>query len=237
MQYLIIEDETIAAQRLKKMVSSLLPESHCVIILDSIESSVNYFKNNTQPDIVFCDIQLADGDSFAIFEQIEINCPIIFTTAYSEYAIAALRLQAVDYLLKPIKKEELENAVENVQKRLRKSENNDSTKILTKVGSQVKVINYQDVMYYFSQEKITFAVLKDGKKYPVPPILEQLEIQLPPQLFFRANRQFIIRKEAIVSMQTYSKSRMRLILNPPTLEDIIISTERTKEFKKWLVTA
>lgn len=239
MQYLIIEDEALAAQRLQKMVERLLPKSQCLTILDSIENSINYFKINPLPDFIFCDVQLADGDSFTIFEQINVSCPVIFTTAYEQYAIPALRLQAVDYLLKPIKKEELENALQRIAQRKLSDKNEspqeDGKKVLTKIGNQVKVIDFQEVAYFFSQEKITFAVLPEGKKYPINYPLEQLETMLSPQQFFRANRQFIINRTAIISMQTHSKSRLRLQLQPAANEEIVVPTERTRLIKSWLV--
>jgi DNA-binding LytR/AlgR family response regulator len=241
MKILLIEDEPLAAQRLQKMVQELLPEAVFLDTLDSIETATNYLIDNTLPDLILIDIQLADGVSFEIFDHVNITCPVIFTTAFDEFAIKALRLGAVDYLLKPIKKDELETALQRLLTRQNPTvlpevirEHYPTQRFMVKIGNAVKVIDYQDVNYFFSQEKITFAVLGNGKKYPINPPLDKLETMLGKD-FFRANRQFIVSRNAIVAMQTHSKSRLRLTLQPTVNEEVIVSTERTKDLKKWLV--
>ncbi len=241
MNILVIEDEHLAAQRLSKMLKELLPEATVLDTLDSVETSINYLINNDLAQLIFMDIQLADGVSFEIFEHVTPTCPVIFTTAYDEFAIQALRLGAVDYLLKPIKKEELQAALTRAKQRNVPTtlpneiqEKYPSQRFMVKIGNQVKVIDYQEVSYFYSQEKITFAVIENGRKYPINQPLDKLETTLSND-FFRANRQIIVKKTAVTNIQTHTKSRLKLTLSPNFNEEVIVSTEKAGSFKKWLV--
>ena len=247
MDVLIIEDEETAARRLKKLIGEIAPEMNVVGILDSIEGTLNWLEQNELPTLVFLDIHLADGSSFEIFNYKQIETPIIFTTAYDEYALKAFKLNAVDYLLKPIKRAELKQAIEKFGKlqgqqpvidyqKLAESlqQKQAQRRFLIRVGQIFRVVEIKDVAYFYTESKITFLVTHEGKRYPVDFSLEKLEEELDRRSFFRINRQFIIGLQAIKEMYAYSKSRVKIELNPACELDSIVSTERSPYFKKWL---
>jgi two-component system, LytTR family, response regulator LytT len=245
---LIIEDEETAAKRLQKMMTEALPGSEVVASLSSIAGTVEWFRNNNQPDLAMFDIHLADGSSFEIFKQVKVDCPVIFTTAYDQYALEAFKVNSIDYLLKPIKKDELERAVEKFKKlhfktpapidiekllaSIQKTEYKE--RFVIKYGEHMRTIQVADIAYIYSENRISFAILKEGKRYALDFNMDQLEEMLDPRQFFRINRQFIISYGAITEMLTYSKSRVLVKLNPPTKEETIVSTERSSSFKAWL---
>ncbi len=247
MKVLIIEDESAAANRLAKMIQEIDPSIEVVDQLDSIESSVLWLEKHPAPDLLFMDIHLADGSSFEIFRFVKLDKPVIFTTAYDEYALQAFKVNAIDYLLKPLKKTELEQAIgkyRNLQKpvemnyqALANSLQGDkyNFRFLIRFGQNIKVVEFRDAAYFYTEDKITFIVTKEGKRYPVEPSLEKLEEMADPRAFFRINRQFIVNIECIKEMYAYSKSRVKLKLDPPTDKETIVSTERSPVFKKWLV--
>jgi two-component system, LytTR family, response regulator LytT len=248
MRVLIIEDEESAAKRLQKMITEALPQAEIVGSLSSIASSIEWFNNNKQPDLAFLDIHLADGRSFEIFKKAQVNCPVVFTTAFDQYALEAFKVNSIDYLLKPIKKEELERAIAKFRnlhfksspiniENLLASINQKATykeRFVIKYGDHMKTIQTADIAYICSENRISFAVLKEGKRYALDFTMDQLEEMLDPKLFFRINRQFIIGFSSITEMLSYSKSRVLLKLNPATKEETIVSTERSSSFKTWL---
>jgi two-component system LytT family response regulator len=218
-------------------------------VLPSVEHAVRWFAENAMPDLIFMDIQLEDGQSFEIFERIEVTCPIVFTTAYDQYAIRAFRYHSLDYILKPYKKQELTQAYEKflslkaklvnpaidyrqLLEVLQPSPYRD--RILVQIGTQLRSVKIEDMAYFFTRDKIVFLVTHDGKKYPTDFNLDQLVQMLDPRVFYRINRQYIIGIEAIDQMFAYSKSRVRLMLKPPAEHEVIVSTDRSSEFKKWL---
>jgi DNA-binding LytR/AlgR family response regulator len=247
MKVLIIEDEAAAARRLVKLIEEIDPEIEIVDQLDSIEASLLWFENNPLPDLIFMDIHLADGSSFEIFNHLELIKPVIFTTAYDQYALQAFKVNAIDYILKPIKKAELEQALEKYRKwtkplafdysalanAMQRDEYNK--RFLIRFGQNIKVVEFRDAAYFYTEDKITFLVTKEGKRYPVEQSLEKLDEMADPRSFFRINRQFIVNIEAIREMYAYSKSRVRLILDPSCDKETVVSTERSPVFKKWLV--
>jgi len=249
MKILIIEDEQAAARRLQKLLSEIDATHEVVGVLSSIESSVDWLNVNPSPDLILMDIHLADGSSFEIFDKVSIQTPVIFATAYDEYALKAFKVNAIDYLLKPIKQAELENALNKVAGNVKKEDaNNDlihkleeaglirkSKRILVRMGQSIKLVDLDQVSYFYSKDKISFAVLPGNKRYPLDQSLDQIEHMVDPLHFFRINRQFIVKMEAIDEMVAYSKSRVKLKLNPPTEEDAIVSKERSPEFKRWLI--
>lgn len=252
MKVLIIEDENAAARRLEKLLKEVIPEAVILQQLDSVESSVLWLENNPHPDLIFLDIHLADGASFDIFEHVQVACPVIFTTAYDEYALQAFKVNAVDYLLKPIKSSELTAALEKYRRVFKpappqdyagllatlksQQDSNYLQRMLIRFGHSLKLIDLADAAYFYTKDKITFLITRSGgKRYPVDYPLDKLENMLDKKVFFRINRQFIVNVSAIREMHPYSKSRVKVDLEPPTDLETIVSTERSAEFKRWLV--
>jgi len=249
MKLLIIEDEPASAQRLKKLAEEIDPDISVLDILDSISASVEWFRSHTEPDLVLSDIHLADGLSFEIFKEVNLYCPVIFTTAFDQYAIQAFKLNSIDYLLKPIKKAELAEAIRKFKKiqhaatgidlsqlsaMLGRPEKDYLKRLMIRIGQQIKVAEVKDIAYFYIDEKIVFAVSFSKDRYPMDLSLDQLEKQLDPQRFFRINRAFIISLESIETMITYSKARIKIKLKPPCEVESITSTERSAEFRDWL---
>jgi len=246
---LIIEDEQLAAKRLEKMLLEISSEFEIIQRCDSIESSVLYFKTGIMPDLVMLDIQLGDGLSFDIFKQIEILCPVIFTTAFDEYAIKAFELNSIDYLLKPINKEKLQRSIEKFKKLnqhnaptdwktlaslMDKDKREYKQRFLVYVGEHLHSVQISDIAYFYSIEKSTFLMTKLGKSFSIDLSLEKLEGMLSPKDFFRINRQYITSFDSIKKMNILSKSRIKLILEPLPSEEILISNARTHDFRGWL---
>jgi DNA-binding LytR/AlgR family response regulator len=247
---LIIEDEDAAFNRLKKMITGELPGANILPPIVSIKSAIEWFSSNPAPDLIFLDVHLADGQSFEIFKQVKVTRPIIFTTAYDQYALEAFKLSSIDYLLKPIKKEELKRAIEkflrltpppnseaNIQKLLSTLQGQPTTykqRFVVKYGEHIKTLEMADSAYFYTENKANFLVTKDNKRYAIDYNLDQLEEVLDPKKFFRINRQFIIGFHAITEMFSYSKSRVLIKLNPPSKLETIVSSERSASFKSWL---
>lgn len=250
MNVLIIEDEKPSARRLQRMLKNLDVDAN--EMLHSVEESINWFQNNQHPDLIFLDIQLSDGLSFEIFESIEVNSAIIFTTAYDEYALQAFKLNSIDYLLKPIDDEELENAVNQFKQQLpqRKAvtlDFNDIKQLLVnpiereykkrfsvKVGQHLKLINIDDIECIYSENKGTYLHTNEGRNYLLDTTLEQLEDDLEPHTFFRINRKFYVNINAIVDMISYTNSRLQIKLKNYNEQEVIVARERVKDFKNWL---
>ncbi|MDA3943159.1 MAG: LytTR family DNA-binding domain-containing protein [Bacteroidetes bacterium] len=246
---LLVEDEPATANRQQKMLKELAPEATILATLDSIESTVDFLKNHAAPDLILMDIQLADGISFEIFKQVEVGSPLIFLTAYDQFALKAFKVNSVDYLLKPLKKSELEAALDKFRRSRQTAPSFDWTKLadlmqqteskklnrmMVKVGSQIKSFEVENVAYFYIEDKIVFAMLHDGSRYTLDNSLEQLDEQLDKQQFFRINRSMIISFKAIDKLYTYSKSRIKVKLKPVHDKDAISSTDRSPYFREWL---
>lgn len=251
MNVLLIEDEEAAAARMQKLLRQVEPGIAIMAVTDSIEGSVNWFKQNPTPDLIFSDIHLADGSSFEIFKAVEVTAPVVFTTAFDQYALEAFKLNSIDYLLKPIKAAELENSLQKYKKlhqqnnapaldyqkllaALKPAQPSYQKRLVIRYGPHIKTVEVAEIAYFFTQEKVTFLCTFEGKKLPVDFTLDELETSLEPAHFFRINRQFIINVKAIGSMFSYSKSRVKIELNPATDIETIVSTERAAAFKNWL---
>ena len=247
---LIIEDEQPAANRLKKMVTELQPGANVLENIVSVNSAITWFKENPLPDLIFSDIQLSDGLSFEIFKNVEVQCPVIFITAYDQYAIDAFKVNSIDYLLKPIKKDDLQAALNKFNKLNNKdapaldinkvleaftpSKTDYKTRFIVRYGEHIKTIKIEEAAYFYTEDKINFLTTNEGRRYTIDYNLDNLESVLDPKVFFRINRQFIISIHAISEMFTYSKSRVLVKLIPPSKHETIVSTERSGDFKLWL---
>ena len=246
---LILEDEEPAAKRLQKLLHETTEEVEVLAVLDSISSAIEWLAIHPHPQLMLVDIHLADGISFELFKQTEVNCPIIFTTAYDEYALQAFKLNSIDYLLKPVKKDELQQALTkfsklkamqpvNIDQLLQAVSQNPVDKyrqrIVIRYGDHIKTIETKDAAYFYTEARANFLVTKEAKRYVVDFNLDQLEQMLNPANFYRINRQFIISIESIEEMSTWTKGRVMVKLKPATKLETIVSTERSAEFKKWL---
>ena len=250
MKVVIIEDESFAAQRLKKLIRDYDSEIDVIAELESVEESIKWFRNNKEPDLIFLDIHLEDDLSFAIFEKVAISCPVIFTTAFDEYAIKAFKLKSIDYLLKPIVQEELASALKKYREMTFHgrsiSELDSLYKLITgkslefrerfsiTFGAKIKTIHVDNISYFVSEEGITFAYLNDKGSYPVDLSLDKLVDELDPKKFFRINRKILLGIKGIADIHIYPKGRLKLDLNPKYREEVFVSLDRVTGFKKWL---
>ena len=249
MRVLIIEDERPAAARMKQLIAKYLPEAEISGHLDSIVSAVKWLLNEPNPDLIFCDIELADGQSFVIFEQVEIKSPIIFTTAYDQFAIKAFKLNSIDYLLKPIDSEELAQAIlkfknqqvqpqldfSQIQQMLKPQQKSYKSRFMVKIGEKIQSIPTEEVSYFFSAEKTTFMQSKEtAKRYILDYTLDQIEEMVDPSNFFRLNRRYIASFESIDQVLSYSNSRLKIKLKSCEDNDILMSREKVVKFKEWL---
>lgn len=245
----IVEDETAAAVNLRSMLKAIVPDVEVLSVLESVEEAVEFFSGDVVADAVFMDIHLADGDSFRIFQQVDIHIPIIFTTAYDEYALEAFKVNSIDYLLKPFKEEDLQRALDKLD-RLTGTERADNEQrvekmvaeqtkdslhtLLVRYKDKIIPVSMDDIAYFYTfSERVTLTTL-DGTIYPVDKTLEMLGNQLDSVKFFRANRQFIVSRNAVKDIAVWFGSRLALNLTLETPERIIISKARVPEFKRWL---
>ncbi len=250
MNILIIEDEDLAAWGLISKLQRLDPAIQIVATLDTVKAAVDWFRRNPAPDLAFFDIQLADGLSFEIFDQVQVSCPIIFTTAYDAYALRAFRVNSVDYLLKPVAQEDLARALSKLRQ-LRGTSHFDpgaiqqmlqtlkpkpyKNRFMVKVGDHLTAIPAEDIDYFFGENKIVWLRHQNGRKYPVDYTLEQLEDLLDPERFFRLNRQYITSLGVIRDVVSYSNSRLKVTLKDPMNDEpVLVSREKVEEFKAWL---
>jgi DNA-binding LytR/AlgR family response regulator len=242
MTAIIVEDEPVAYRRLKRMLVETFGEEVDVVAhFDSVQATAEYLHSTPHPDIIFLDIQLSDGSSFDLFDMADIESNIIFITAFDQYAIEAFRKNAVDYLLKPIKKAELIEAVERgdfskakAAKAVGAAISPYRERFLIRFGSRLFSIKTSEIAFIYSENKMSFFVQWDGKKVPSDFKLQDLEDMLDPASFFRANRQIILHVDSIAEMNSYSKSRIKITVQPPAPFEIIVSTETSRKFKTWL---
>ncbi len=247
---LIIEDEKPAAKRLVKLVQSLATNIKILGQIDSVEDAVIWLQTFDSPDLIFMDIQLADGLSFSIFDKVKVTTPVIFTTAYDQYAIKAFKVNSIDYLLKPIDPKEL-NAAWNKFLQLENKSPIDlnallqsfqnaqqqqtfKERFLIKIGEQYKYLTIDKVAYFYSEGGATYLMTHQQKNYLIDDKLDALESQLNPTSFFRINRKFIISINAIHKIHSYFNSRLKLDLTPKSKAEIIVARDRVMAFKAWL---
>ncbi len=247
MRVVIIEDETAAAQNLTAILRKAYPDIEIVATIDTVVDSVEFFRSTPTLDLVFMDIHLADGSSFRIFDSVDVTIPIIFTTAYDQYAIEAFKVNSIDYLLKPINEDGVKRAVEKWQrlasierkeysKRVSEVAQNRPTKQTFLVHFRDKIIplKVEDIAFFHTFEEHVTAYCHSGEKYPIDHTLEALQSKLPSEEFFRANRQFIISRKAVKDISVWFGSRLSANLTLETPERIVIPKARVHDFKDWL---
>lgn len=256
MNILIIEDEQLASKRLIKLIKEIDESVNIIEVIDSVESSIEWFQNNEHPDLIFLDIQLSDGLSFNIFKKVEVNSPVIFTTAFDEFALQAFELNSIDYLLKPIDEKKLELSItkykkvkqnfskkeinfntEKLLQTLQKNKPTYKTRFLVNKGSSLIVIDIEDIAYFYTEDKLVFLITHDNKKYSLNTTLDKLENELEPQKLYRANRQYLVSVQAISEIHNHFNYKLKLKLAPkPISEDVIISKSKSADFKNWIST-
>lgn len=251
MKVLIIEDEPQAASRLKKVVQQADSTIEVMAVIDSVKNATAWFKTHPHPDLVFMDIQLGDGLSFSIFDQVSISCPVVFTTAYDEYALQAFKVNSIDYILKPIDPVDIQLMLEkfkrlgfsnagsseilgNIQKAIQSLTKKTKSRFVVKIGEHLKTIAIEDILYFFSQEKATFCYTREGRNVILDFTLEQIQEMVDADRFFRINRKYLICEEAFTDIVTYLNSRLKLTLKGSDDKDIVVSRERVQDFKMWL---
>ncbi len=251
MKILIVEDEPLAAAQLAANISALKPQAQILAVCDTIKSTVEWLKNNEAPDLAFFDIHLGDGLSFEIFKQIEFNQPVIFTTAFDQYAIQAFKVNSVDYLLKPIERADLDKAIQKFENQAKVSgtsinpevlneiltslkKKNYKERFLVKVGTHLRMVETKEVLYFYSFQKGTYLKLSDGKDYLLDQSLELIEEIINPSQFFRINRKYLIGLKGIIDVVSFKNSRLKLKVKNAIDDDFLVAREKVKDFKKWL---
>ena len=250
MKVLIIEDEAPAAKQLTKLLAKLDPSLSVIETLDSVESATAWLRVFPMPDAIFMDIQIADGLGFDIFNQVEITCPVVFTTAFDQYAIKAFRVNALDYLLKPMDEDELAvvltklkqkqvplyslDFLHNLVPQFTKPIAGFKTRFLIKQGTALNFVEVQDIAFFFSEDGLTYFYSIHNKKHLIEQTLDELDNQLNPTDYFRINRKIIVSIKAIKKISPHFNSRLKLELTPQYLEEIFVARERVGDFKTWL---
>lgn len=252
MKVIIIEDEAPAFRRLQKILEEIVTEIEIIEVIDSVSESIKWIRNHDLPDLFFMDIQLSDGLSFEIFEQVKVTKPVIFTTAFDEYMLKAFKVNSIDYLLKPIKKEDLQQSLNKYQeihhnfndtdqsnllgliRQVRLDDKKFKTRYLIKQGDKLMSVEIDSISYFQTRHGVVHLINREGKKYLMDQTMDELSQQLDPEKFYRANRQFIVSFESIVITHRYHKGKLLLELSPTSEEDVIVSAEKASDFKMWL---
>ncbi len=258
MNILIVEDEELAVKKLQKTLASVDPEANVVAITDSIKSTVEWLESNTSPDLILMDIELSDGQSFEIFSRVQLKSAVIFTTSYDEFALKAFKVNSIDYLLKPVQKEDLEVALRKFQdmKKMYHAEPSGPNEVdveslikelrnklqpkeyrkrfLVKNAQKLVSIEVEDIAYFFSDGRLNFFKTYDNKKYVVDYTMDELEEMLNPERYFRTSRSFYIAVDSVDQIHDYFGNRLLLHLKPAVDKEAIVSREKVSEFKKWM---
>jgi two-component system response regulator LytT len=246
---LILEDEKLNSDRIRRLMLEIRPDAEILDVLTSVKKAVDWLSENDSPDLIMMDIQLADGVSFEIFNLADVKCPVIFTTAYDEYAVKAFKYNSIDYLLKPIDKDELEAAIEKFENSVQRSYQQHPlidellahiqpksyrTRFFLPYRDGYKKISIEDIAFFYSRMNMSYACLFNGEEIVVPQKLETLEQELEPKNFFRVNRQYIVHVNSIEKVHNFFNSKLKLKLKNCTDEEIIISRTKAPLFKTWL---
>ena len=251
MNILIVEDEELAAAKLERLINRYEQSYKIIGKLRSVEEAVSWFVDNPQPDLLFLDIHLLDGTCFDIIDEVDIKCPVIFTTAYEDYVFDSFQVHSIDYLIKPVSFKRLQQSLDkfaglaNLAKpaatdyqqvitALKSVNKTFRNRFLVKFGSKLLPIGTDQVAFFLSKDRITFLVTFEGKKYPISATLDELEESIDPSLFFRINRQTILHVNSIKQVHKYFKGRLKVDLELDTDADIMVSSRRVSEFQDWL---
>ncbi len=247
MRVLILEDENRAVNHLKRLIQGVAPEMEIYAVFETVREAVAHLEKEEQPDLIFSDVQLADGISFEIFVKVHIDCPIIFTTAYDTYAIEAFNTNGIDYLLKPIEEERLVRAIDKakhftsdtrLENLLKHSADQGSkpnkTRFMVKVGEKIRTIMVEDILAFYSFEKTTYLHTSSHRNYIIDYSLDELENMLDENRFFKINRKYIVSIEACSQIIAWSNSRLKIDIDGIDDQKIVVARERVKEFKVWL---
>jgi DNA-binding LytR/AlgR family response regulator len=250
MKILIVEDEDLAVKKLQKTLETVDPTTEVTGITDSIKDTVEWLMNNPQPDLILMDIELADGQSFEVFNLTEVKCPVIFTTSYDEYALKAFKVNSIDYLLKPVQKDELSAALNKFRKIKNNAEVNVDSLIkelqqklqpkeyrkrfLVKLGQKLISIEIDDIAYFFSEGRLNFFKTFDNKKFVVDYTMDEMEEMLEPSKNFRIIRSFYVSVDSVEKIDDYFGNRLILGLKPAVDKEALVSREKVTEFKKWM---
>ena len=255
MKILIVEDEDLAVKKLQKTLKSVAPDADVTGITDSIKSTVEWLHENEQPDLILMDIELADGQSFEIFNLIQVKSPVVFTTSYDEYALKAFKVNSIDYLLKPVQKEDLEKSIHKFRSlALKQMEQNDGVnmdniikqlqqklqpkeyrkRFLVKNGQKLVSIEVNDIRYFFSDGRLNFFKTADNKKFVVDYTMDELEDMLDPEKYYRISRSFYVSINSIEKIDDYFGNRLILQLKPAVDKEALVSREKVTDFKKWM---
>ncbi|MBV6647250.1 MAG: response regulator transcription factor [Cyclobacteriaceae bacterium] len=253
MKVLIIEDEAPAFRRLQKILEEISLDIEIIEVIDSVRESINWLLENDQPDLIFMDIQLSDGLSFDIFEGVTISKPVIFTTAFDEYMLKAFKVNSIDYLLKPIKKEDMEHSLQKYQllkssfstneptldinqlvRQIKLNERKFKTRFLVKVHDKLVSVETSTIAYFQMRHGVVHLVTAENKKYLMDITLDELNAQLDPQQFTRANRQYIVHFPAVGTVHRYHKGKLLLDLVPAPEDQVVVSAEKASSFRQWL---
>ena len=247
MKILIIEDEARAASHLERMLKKVAPRMEVIARIETVRDAVEFLSHNYSAELIFSDVQLADGLCFEIYKQVEVTCPIIFTTAYDHYAMEAFKTNRIDYLLKPIDEESLEKAIEKA-KRFTPAQGLEKllalagiqpvkhfkSRFMVRVGDKIKTIPVEEITTFYSLEKATWLHTRNNRNYTIDFTLDQLEDMLDPTGFFRINRRYIVSPDACNNITAWSNSRLKMHIEGIDDNDIIVARERVQEFREWL---
>lgn len=255
MKILIIEDEELAVKKLQKTLLSVDKDIEVIGTTDCIETSVEWLKSNPAPDLILMDIELLDGQSFEIFNRVEVRSPVIFTTSYDEYALKAFKVNSVDYLLKPVQKEDLAAALDKYKKMYRTTASSNNMinmeslvkelqqklqpkeyrkRFLVKNAQKLVSVEVEDIAYFYSDGRLNFFKTKDNKKFIVDYTMDELEDMLDPEAYFRISRSFYVSINSVEQIHDYFGNRLLLYLKPAVDKEAIVSREKVTDFKKWM---
>jgi two-component system, LytTR family, response regulator LytT len=259
MHVLIVEDEPLAVKKLQRLLNEVAPDLNIAGTAGSIRTAVEWLENNPAPDLIFLDIELSDGQSFEIFQRVTVKSPVIFTTSYDEFALKAFKVNSVDYLLKPIQREDLAAAIEkyrnikleyaksaypvtsSIESLLQSLSGNAGginreyrTRFLVKHLQKLVSVDVSDIAYFWSEGRVNFFKVRGGQKYIVDYTLDEIEEMIPANDWFRVNRQFIVSVPSVAEIHLYFNNRLKLNLTPKEPEEVLVSRERVSDFKVWL---